>query len=118
MTRPDSEDPRHSEPLPILYDDDEDEDEIEAEDELDEEEIGDEPRTILITGASGNIGRKLRAAWDDVYDLILIGLEAAPDDPDVVAADLSQYADRWMKLFHGADTVIHLAATPDEHSSW
>ena len=60
MTRPDHEDPRHSEPLPILYD--EDEDDIEADDEPDEEEIGDEPRTVLITGASGNIGRKLRVA--------------------------------------------------------
>jgi nucleoside-diphosphate-sugar epimerase len=117
MTRPDPEDPRHSEPLPILYDD-EDDDESEAEEDLDEEEVGDEPRTILITGASGNIGRKLRAAWEDVYDLVLIDLAADPDDPEVVAADLSEYDEEWMALFHGVDTVIHLAANPSHLASW
>ena len=34
--------------------------------------IEEEPRTVLITGACGNIGRKLRMAWADVYDLVLI----------------------------------------------
>ena len=118
MTRPDHEDQRHSEPLPILYDDDEEDDDPEADDEQDEEEIGDEPRTILITGASGNIGRKLRAAWDDVYDLVLIDVEADPDDPDVISADLSEFDEEWMTLFHGVDTVIHLAANPSHLSSW
>jgi NAD+ dependent glucose-6-phosphate dehydrogenase len=118
MTLPDHEDARHSEqPLPILYDG-EDEDDPDAEEELDEEEVGEEPRTILITGASGNIGRKLRAAWDDVYDLVLIDIAADPDDPDVVCADLSELDEEWMALFHGVDTVIHLAATPNQHSSW
>ena len=78
---PDEDDPKHAEPLPILYDEDEDDGEPEAE--FDEEQIGDEPRTILITGACGNIGRKLRAAWEDVYDLVLIDIAAGPDDPDV-----------------------------------
>jgi NAD+ dependent glucose-6-phosphate dehydrogenase len=117
MTRPDNEDPRHSEPLPILYED-EDVDDPETDDEQDEEEIGDEPRTILITGASGNIGRKLRAAWDDVYDLVLIDVAVDPDDPEVVFADLSEFDEEWMTLFHGVDTVIHLAANPNQHSSW
>jgi NAD+ dependent glucose-6-phosphate dehydrogenase len=116
MTRPDNEDPRHSKPLPILYDDDEDDPEV--DDEQDQEEIGDEPRTILITGALGNIGRKLRAAWDDVYDLVLIDVAADPDDPEVVCADLSEFDEEWMTLFHGVDTVIHLAANPNQHSSW
>ena len=40
--------------------------------EAGEEPIDDVPRTVLITGASGNLGRKLRAAWDQVYDLVLI----------------------------------------------
>jgi nucleoside-diphosphate-sugar epimerase len=114
---PDEDDTRHSQPLPILYEDEDVDDEAET-DSLDEEEIGDEPRTILITGASGNIGRKLRAAWDEIYDLVLIDAAASPDDPDVVAADLSEFDEEWMSLFHGADTVIHLAATPNERSSW
>ncbi len=33
------------------------------EDEEDDEQIEDSPRTVLITGASGNVGRKLRDAW-------------------------------------------------------
>ena len=45
--------------------------------------------TVLITGASGNIGRKLRTAWADVYDLVLIDRTADPDDPEVIVADLA-----------------------------
>ena len=43
-----------------------------SEDESLLESIEEEPRTVLITGACGNIGRKLRSAWADVYDLVLI----------------------------------------------
>ena len=110
----DADDERDPESLPILYEDED----VDEEMDLGEESIGDEPRTILITGASGNIGRKLRAAWDDVYDLVLIDVDADPADPEIVAADLSEFDEGWMGLFHGVDTVIHLAATPDEHSSW
>jgi nucleoside-diphosphate-sugar epimerase len=117
MTKhPDEDDPKHAEPLPILYDDGEDDGEPEAE--FDEEQIGDEPRTILITGACGNIGRKLRAAWEDVYDLVLIDIAAGPDDPEVTVADLSEFDEEWMTLFHGVDTVVHLAATPNHQSTW
>jgi nucleoside-diphosphate-sugar epimerase len=117
---PDDDDTRHSEPLPILYDDeDEDHDEgVEEAPEFDEDSIEDGPRTVLITGACGNIGRKLRDAWDDVYDLVLIDINAGPDDSEVVAADLSEFEEEWMALFHGVDTVVHLAATPNEHSTW
>jgi NAD+ dependent glucose-6-phosphate dehydrogenase len=117
---PDEDEPRLPGHLPILYDDEDLEEgsDSESEAELDEEDIGDEPRTILITGASGNIGRKLRAAWEDVYDLVLVDAAASPDDPDVVVADLAEFDQTWMSLFHGVDTVIHLAATPDEHSTW
>jgi nucleoside-diphosphate-sugar epimerase len=116
---PDDDDTRGSVHLPIFYED-EDVDEGHGEEEpgLDEELIGDEPRTILITGACGNIGRKLRAAWDDVYDLVLIDINPEPDDSEVVAADLSEFEEEWMALFHGVDTVVHLAATPNEHSTW
>ena len=115
---PDEDDTKHTEPLPILYDDDEDEGEDEEDVHFEEDEIGDEPRTILITGACGNIGRKLRAAWEDVYDLVLIDITAGPDDPDVATADLAEFDEEWMTLFHGVDTVVHLAATPNEHSTW
>ena len=102
--------------LPILDDLDEDDDFDEEAEELDEVEDG--PRTVLITGASGNIGRKLRAAWEDRYDLVLVDREAAEDDPDVVVADLSSVDDEWMGLFQGVDTVVHLAGNPSEHATW
>ena len=110
--KPDEDNLRHSDSLPIL---DEDDDELESD--LEEEEgMGDGPRTILITGADGNIGRKLRAAWEEVYDLVLVDIDS--DDPEVDSADLSQVDEEWMALFHGVDTVVHLAANPSEHATW
>ncbi len=87
-------------------------------DEADDEEYDDEPRSVLITGANGNIGRKLREAWSDLYDLVLIDREADPDDSEVIAADLSVYDEEWAQYFVGVDTVIHLAANPSEHATW
>ena len=40
----------------------------------------------MITGACGNIGRKLRAAWKDTYDLVLIDRVRDPDEPGVIVA--------------------------------
>ena len=66
-----------------FYDDDDDEEEM-TEEELWKPRVDSEPRTVLITGACGNIGRKLRAAWEDVYDLILI--DAAADEDDLMSS--------------------------------
>jgi NAD+ dependent glucose-6-phosphate dehydrogenase len=109
-------------------DDDETENEDDLDDDLDEEDLLEdeslpeaieaEPRTVLITGACGNVGRKLRAAWDDVYDLVLIDKTAPADDPDVIYADLSVLDDDWITHFHGVDTVVHLAANGNEFASW
>lgn len=100
-------------------DEDEDEDDgLDLEDEALTESIEEEPRTVLITGANGNIGRKLRAAWTDVYDLVLLDQTANEDDADVIAADLEQMDDDWITHFHGVDTVVHLAANPDSDADW
>jgi nucleoside-diphosphate-sugar epimerase len=90
----------------------------EEPDEFDDEDFDDAPRTVLITGASGNIGRKLRAAWAETYDLVLVDAKADPDDPEVVEANLSELDEDWITHFHGVDTVIHLAGLPDETASW
>ena len=95
---------------------DDDESDPEADDELDDDEDG--VRVVLITGASGNIGRKLREAWADAYDLVLIDRQADPDDREVVVADLSVLDESWLTHFHGVDTVVHLAANPNEFASW
>ena len=73
-----------------------------------------EPRIVLITGACGNIGRKLRAAWEDVYDLILLDANPGEDDGEVFQADLSVFDEDWITHFHGVDTVVHLAANSNE----
>ena len=93
-------------------------DELETEDESLLDSIEEEPRTVLITGACGNIGRKLRRAWADVYDLVLIDRVADPDDSEIITADLEILDDDWITHFHGVDTVVHLAANTDELAPW
>jgi nucleoside-diphosphate-sugar epimerase len=100
-------------------DDDEDEnDPAEREDAALSEEIEGEPKTVLITGACGSIGRKLRAAWSDLYDLVLIDMAAREDDTEVIRADLAILDDDWITHFHGVDTVVHLAANSNELAPW
>jgi nucleoside-diphosphate-sugar epimerase len=83
-----------------------------------EEEFEDEPRTVLITGACGNLGTKLRAAWSELYDLVLLDIAAPPGDADVLKVDLAELDDEWITYFHGVDTVIHLAGNPNEFATW
>jgi nucleoside-diphosphate-sugar epimerase len=78
----------------------------------------DAPRTILVTGAGGNIGRKLRAAWGDRYDLISLDQKVVADEPDLIPADLSVWSEDWTALFDEADAVVHLAANPDPNADW
>lgn len=101
-----------------LDDENDDDDDQEIDDESLAEEIEEEPRVVLITGARGNIGRKLRDAWTDVYDLVLIDRDEDDDDPEVIGADLSVLDDDWITHFHGVDTVVHLAANPDADADW
>ena len=90
----------------------------EIDEELDEEELDEAPRTVLITGANGNIGRKLREAWADVYDLVLIDRHAAPGDDEMIVADLAEWDESWVAYFDDVDTVVHLAGNPDDDAPW
>lgn len=101
-----------------LDDEDDENDDLEIDDESLAEEIEEEPRVVLITGARCNIGRKLRDAWTDVYDLVLLDRDEDDDDPEVIGADLSVLDDDWITHFHGVDTVVHLAANPDADAEW
>lgn len=74
---------------------------------------------VLITGATGNIGTKLRAhlAAEGRYDLTLLCLNPK-NDPDVITADLSRWDEDWARRFAGIDTVIHVAADPSPAAPW
>ena len=74
---------------------------------------------VLITGATGNIGRKLRAHLERAgrYRLTLLCLNPQ-NDPAVITADLSDYHESWAQHFAGVDTVLHFAADPSPVASW
>ena len=75
-------------------------------------------KTVLITGATGSIGTKLRAHFA-ARDLRLRLLCLNPkNDPDVMTADLSVYDDAWARQFEKTDAVIHLAGDPYSTASW
>jgi NAD+ dependent glucose-6-phosphate dehydrogenase len=74
-------------------------------------------KTVLITGAQGNVGKKLRAHLLGRYELKLLDMKAA-GDADVAVVDLSKWDDRLVDLFTGVDAVVHLAADPHESKSW
>lgn len=73
--------------------------------------------SILITGAAGNIGSKLRAHLSRQYILKLIDIENRQDS-GIQQADLSQWSDQLVALFRDVETVIHLAADPYDYKSW
>ncbi|HET7881780.1 MAG TPA: NAD(P)-dependent oxidoreductase [Acetobacteraceae bacterium] len=75
-------------------------------------------RTVLITGAAGNIGTKLRAHFSALGWRLRV-LDADPgSDTTIQAADLARWDDAWVAQFADVDTVIHLAGDPNSGASW
>jgi nucleoside-diphosphate-sugar epimerase len=87
-----------------------------------------EPRTVLVTGASGNLGQKLIAhllarPWcERILGIDVPGAPAGLQDPRVayVAADLADPTDRaWRAAVADADGLVHFAArNPYPDASW
>ncbi len=77
------------------------------------------PKRILITGATGTIGRKLRKhlSASDRYELTLVA-RGVRGDPRVMDADLRNYHPSWTGLFKGVDAVVHLANVPAHWTRW
>jgi uronate dehydrogenase len=75
------------------------------------------PRTILITGAAGNLGGKLRRHLEGRYELRLLDRDPR-GDAAIHAADLSRWDDDWVRRFEGVDAVVHLAADPVAFRPW
>jgi uronate dehydrogenase len=76
-----------------------------------------EHKTVLITGAAGNLGAKLRRHLEGRFKLRLLDIDPRGDDA-MVAADLAQWSDDWLAEFEGVDAVVHLAADPTAHQNW
>lgn len=75
-------------------------------------------RTVLMTGASGNIGTKLRAHFASLgWALRLLDINGC-GDAAIQVADLAEWDDAWVAQFAGVDTVIHLAGDPSPRASW
>src|SRR5262250_826946 len=75
-------------------------------------------RSVLITGAAGNIGSKLRAHFAALgWTQRLLDIDSH-GDPAIESADLAQWSDDWAARFAGVDTVIHLAGDPSPRASW
>lgn len=79
----------------------------------------DKTKTILITGASGNLGRKLWLYLEEAeadYQLRL--LDKTARFPQVMEADLAHWSAEWTQQFDHVDTVVHLAADPNASAPW
>lgn len=79
-------------------------------------------RSVLVTGAAGNIGATWARHAADRYRLLLLDRSEADLDPvagcgETMAVDLADL-DTLKSACRGVDTVVHLAATPDPSAVW
>src|SRR3954454_14876483 len=74
-------------------------------------------KTVLITGAAGNLGAKLRHHLEGRYDLRLLDINPR-GDPAILQTDLSRWDPAWLDLLRGVDTIVHLAADPVAQQTW
>ncbi|MBM4083295.1 MAG: NAD(P)-dependent oxidoreductase [Planctomycetes bacterium] len=72
-----------------------------------------ELKTVLVTGSAGTIGRAVVSAFRDRYELRCFDRVPTPSVADAVAGDLADL-EAVKSAMRGVDTVVHLAATPDE----
>lgn len=73
-------------------------------------------KTVVITGAAGNIGGKLHARFATLgWTLRLLDVRAAPH---VQQADLLDTDAAWTGALNAADAVIHLGGHPSPTGSW
>lgn len=74
-------------------------------------------KRVLITGAAGNLGRKLANHLEGRYDLRLLDQKSG-EHHDVQIANLAHWDPTWVQHFAGVDTVVHLAANPNPMPDW
>ncbi|WP_106450855.1 NAD-dependent epimerase/dehydratase family protein [Trichococcus alkaliphilus] len=79
--------------------------------------------TIMITGASGNIGRVLVDHLKKSYELTLVDIHFHDVDPTLLEGTIVKELDltvvgNWDGLLEGIDYVIHLAANPSPYAAF
>lgn len=75
-------------------------------------------RTVLITGARGNLGTKIRAHFRSLGWTTRLVDRTAGGDPAIAEADLATYDDSWAVLAKDADAIVHFAGDPSPSASW
>ena len=76
-----------------------------------------QPRTVLVTGSNGRIGRTVIDAWRASGRYRPIGLARSAGPYADVIADVTNL-DAVERAMEGIDAVLHLAANPSLESSW
>jgi nucleoside-diphosphate-sugar epimerase len=71
-------------------------------------------RRVVLTGASGRIGRAIFPLLPADWDVLRTDLEASEGSAVLDVTD----ADACHRVFTGADAVVHLAAVPDPAATW
>ena len=72
---------------------------------------------MLITGAAGNLGRRLVPHLEVRGHRVRPVDRVASEHPEATVAELS-IPGAWRDVFAGADTVIHLAGNGTSSASW
>ncbi|MEP7112208.1 MAG: NAD(P)-dependent oxidoreductase [Ilumatobacteraceae bacterium] len=78
---------------------------------------------VLVTGATGNMGRKAIAALVALDDVDVVGIDVGSASDlgatvELVQADLSTYDRSWADRFRDVDVALHLAADPRPIATW
>ncbi|GAC1473259.1 MAG: NAD(P)-dependent oxidoreductase [Chloroflexota bacterium] len=82
-----------------------------------------EKRTVLVTGAAGNIGSSFAELSHDRFALRLMVMASDPiagrlrTFGEVVAGDIRDLC-RMKQVCSGIDTIVHFAADPDPSATW
>jgi len=73
---------------------------------------------VVITGAAGSIGSKLRRHFEALgWPLVLLDRDSR-GDPAIAQADLSVWDEAWVERLEGADALLLLAGMAYPHASW
>ncbi len=74
-------------------------------------------KTVLVTGATGEVARGVVPLLENDFDLRLLALDPPGDDPRRIQADLLD-REALARAMNGADAVLHLAVAPGHSGTY